>query len=355
MSNITVTMSDIQSIALPQELRKHPHVSRSWFYVFPEALLDLLEQYVGSNRFDPDLLNLERKLARQANAISNCVGFGNGLPVVDNSLVSAPSLTKPDVATDAFLKMCQEAGQHVDDFLEIAQRRFDQLSLPRQGYLGWLWTNSKFRREWDQLSTAHPTLFQNGNAPPLATANGSAFPQLRATKNEDEVQAVAALEVFRSRWRLAQIRGPVTVEPLSVHVPSPLPNLDLRQSQTSGALMYFPDIAPLPDRRELRQLLEDNVRQTANDAEHLQEWIKLVRSDTNVKTPVDKFVRWYSLQHYYRVLYSRHRNSVHNCREKIAVAFSEFLKKSLDTIERDLREIGERLGLDWYVDSDVTA
>ncbi len=343
MSGVTVKMQGIQSIALPQELRADPRVSNSWFYVIPERLLDLFERYLGANRLDADLMILERTLSRRANAITACVGFGDGVPVIDHSLSSAPTLTEPNAATTAYLNLCQAAGHRVDDFLKPAQQRFESLSLPRRSYLGWLWTNPRFRSELEKLSSEHHSLFQKGNTPPLALANASALPKIREVQDVSNGDASVALQQLAARWRLTQIRGPLTVEPLSVHVPSPLPHLDAVHSQNSGTIIYVPDIAPLPDRDELRQLLEENVRQTAGNAEHLREWIELIRSDTQGKRPIIKFARWYALRHYHQLLTSRHQQSLSNCKQKIMLAFSEFFDVSQDTIDRDLREIADRL------------
>ncbi len=342
MSRIPTVTAEFRHVALPDELRTHRLVARSWCYTLPVALLDGLQQRL---RWEAEQLSLERALAEISEAIPACVGFGDGTPISDGMLRHAPALRTVYPAVAAYLQDCQQAGHCDENFLELAADRRQALSLPRQGYLGWLWTNRTFREEFQQLTDRHSLLLADGRRPPQPVS--SPIPGARRVSAAAERDATTGLREFCQRWRLQGVTGPATVEPLAVHVPAPLPSLQALQAQTSGTVIYFPDIAPLPDRDELRKLVEDNARSSARGAEHLHEWIDLVRSDTQGKKPIGKFARWYPLQHYHRVLWSRHCSSLHRCRQKLILAFAEYLQVSDDTVERDLSEISDRLGALW--------
>lgn len=120
-------------------------------------------------------------------------------------------------------------------------------------------------------------------------------------------------------------------------------------SQHSGALLYIPDIAPLPNRDELRPMLEDTARSSAGTADHLKEWIELVSADTQGKKSIQKYARWFEIQHVLEVLYSRHADHLNLCFRKVEAALSASLHINADTLHGDLREIKKRLGPNWFL------
>lgn len=139
------------------------------------------------------------------------------------------------------------------------------------------------------------------------------------------------------------------MQPLGVQFPVMLPTLQAAQAEQSGALLYIPDIAPLPDRDELREMLEDSVRTTAYTAPHLSEWIELVRADTQGKKSIEKYARWYVVQHYMRVFYARHGDRLHRCGQKVAAALAQGLNIPSEALRRDLLAIRQRLGPNWFL------
>jgi len=136
--------------------------------------------------------------------------------------------------------------------------------------------------------------------------------------------------------------------PLGLQFPVPQPNLSAVHAQTSGSMLYIPDIAPLPSRDELRALLAETVRQTTATAPHLKVWFDLIDADTQGKRPIEKFARWYPLQHYVRVIYARHADSLCDRQGAVAKAVGSFLELTEDQLRIDLREIRSRLGENWF-------
>jgi hypothetical protein len=98
VSDVTVNTSNTQSITSPEKLHADPRVSRSWFYVFPERLLDIFEEHLRANRLGSDQMIRERDLPRRAKPLVTCVGFADGLPILDSLLVPAPPMTEPSAA-----------------------------------------------------------------------------------------------------------------------------------------------------------------------------------------------------------------------------------------------------------------
>ncbi len=345
VSGIPTVIADFRRVSLPAELRTHPLVARKWYYTLSATLLRLLLGELGESRFDAESLRCEQLLTESAEAIPGCVGFSDGTPICDGMLRLAPDLRNPDPTLQAYLEKCQQAGHCDENLLSLVARRRELLSLPRQGYLGWLWTNRAFLAEFRRLAEDN-SFFAEGRRLPQLIASPANIPGARRM-NTAQGGSSTALQEFCRRWRLQEVTGPATVHPLAVHVPALLPADQSAQAHSSGAVVYFPDIAPLPDRDELRQLLEDNVRPAECNIEHLQEWRELVSSDTQGKKPIGKFARWYPLQHYYHVLHSRHHETLTGCQQKLSLVFGEFFEVSEDTIERDLREIARRLGNLW--------
>jgi hypothetical protein len=311
-------------------------------------LLDHILEKLGHAQLDPDLQALELELAEYADAIGGCVGFLEGVGFADPCLRPAPAPDQSNPLVAAFIADFTRAGFRTDLFEPAHRQRIAALLTPSQGYLGWLFTSRTFLDELTGLQESHPDAFRG--VPPqgiaLQAQMGLGWNGKLKLAQDHAAEAVCS---FCRRWRLTAVRGPATVVPLAVQFPVPLPLLANAHAQSSGAMLFIPDIAPLPDRDDLRTLLEQTVRQTAADAGHLQEWIELVRSDTQGKKRIDTYARWFPVQHYLRVLYSRHAPQLKQCFGKIERALADFVDVSRDTLRRDLRQICQRLGRGWYL------
>ena len=238
----------------------------------------------------------------------------------------------------------------MENFFTEAAGRLHVLNEPSRGYLGWLFTHRLFLDEFDGLKRNSSEIFSSGQPipQPIVLPHGAEPPSFLRMAETSEY-STKSIRHFCERWRLQSIAGPRTMQPLGVQFPAMLPQLSAAQAQHSGALSYIPDIAPLPNRDELRLMLEDSARSTAATADHLSEWIELIRADTQGKKSIAKFARWYAVQHYMRVLYSRYGDRLHDCGRKIEVVLSRGLRISSDTLHRDLLAMKKRLGPNWFL------
>jgi hypothetical protein len=112
----------------------------------------------------------------------------------------------------------------------------------------------------------------------------------------------------------------------------------------------FPDICPVPSRDKLREILEEALRERSAP-DYLSEWFEIVHSDNVAKNQIPRYARIFEVQHYLRALYARHAAALERKKSAIALAISEYLTVSDDSIERDLSFIADRLGPDWYLAS----
>lgn len=341
-----VTLINPSVISVPEALRRHPRVVGQCFYVLPLQLCKSLFKIIGKDRFNPADVELETELATIAERRGGCVGFRDGLPMQDALLKTAPF-------NSTVLEYLSQASATRD--VKALSRQLDSRSRRARtaqcGFLGWLLTHSQFLEELSELMRVCPEIAASPSLPPQPITfpfGNQAVPSLFQMDTTSNPAAIAMRE-FCQRWRLQSITGPQTMLPLGVQFPVMLPAMSAAHAEHSGALLYIPDIVPLPNREELRLMLEDSARSTAATADHLSEWIELVRADTQGKKSIEKFARWYVVQHYMRVLYSRHGDRLHRCGRKIEVVLSQGLRISSDAIHRDLLAMKKRLGPNWFL------
>ena len=156
-------------------------------------------------------------------------------------------------------------------------------------------------------------------------------------------------------WQLQGLAGPYL--PVTPGIQTPVLTPQLTQSQL-GMSIFIPNVFPLPDRDQLRQLIEHAMGRPAAPA-HLQEWMSLVSADTVSKSQISRYGRVFILQHYWRVLFSRHAAALEGSVGKVKRAFASFLfprdegarlDARVDTVHKDLGELAAaRGGADWYL------
>ena len=343
-------MGNVRQASVPDNLRRHSLIQSQWFYTLPVKLWEALLSELGRSQLDPELLKLDLQLAAVADANGGCVGFRDGIPFADSLLRPAPAVNPQDSTVAGYFRSLGWTNDRIKIFSTQAARRLHVVNEPRRGYLGWLFTHRLFLDEFDGLKRNSSEII-SARQPlpqPIALPNGvepTSFLQMAETDKD----SMKSLRHFCERWRLQPIAGPRTIEPLGIQFPVMLPALPAVQAQHTGALLYIPDIAPLPNRDELRLMVEDSARSTATTADHLSEWIELVRADTQGKKSVEKFARWYVVQHYMRVLYSRHGDRLHRCGRRVEAALSQGLEISSDALHRDLLAMKKRLGPNWFL------
>jgi hypothetical protein len=320
-------------------------------YSIPESLWDALTEHV--ERADRGRLetNFEVALTRRVDAIDTAVGLRNNFPIQD------PYLRSPDDAKTIRLAeqmAAMAAGLTPPQLFPVPSwtmlRQLAKIRLGGAAYLGWLWTNRIFLDELAELHGAVPSLLRADALPPLplpppsGTIDGN-HPLLTQDSRPDPT--ASHVRDFCTRWRLAQIVGPQTVYPLGPQLASPLPQLDAARTKTSGAVLYIPDIAPLPDREELRAMAEENVRATASGQTHLSKWIEIVSAGSGKQQEIGSYAKIYVIQHYMRVLFSRHAERLHQSSNALQTAFATWLNVNVRTIRRAFAVISDRLGSGW--------
>lgn len=346
----SIVLKNARRGAVPDDLKNHPLIHGQVFYTLPSSFWKSLFKKLDKARFDSEVVVIELQLATCSDSIGACVGFRNGLPLTDELLRPINQLSNSNRTTEEYFQSRGWTTGQIRNFCKEADRRVELLTESRRGYLGWLFTNRNFLEEFDALKHACPEITSAGKPVPLAFAlpiGESAIPQqLRPVEKPDP--SVTALQNFYERWRLQSITGPRTIQPIGIQSPVMLPGRSSAQSQSSGALLYIPDIAPLPDRDELRLMLENSIRGSGDAPPHLTEWIELVRADTKGKKSIQKYARWFRIQHVLRVLYSRHANSLIRCNRKMEEVLIECLSIKPDTIHHDLIALRRRLSKNWF-------
>src|SRR5262249_19276815 len=96
------------------------------------------------------------------------------------------------------------------------------------------------------------------------------------------------------------------------------------------------------------EVLEDTVR-GGEPPDHLREWIDIVRSSNPARNRIPRFARIFKLQHFMRVLYSRHAATLNRKKGAVCDAVAEFFEVDRDVIRRDVRFVESHLTRDWAV------
>jgi len=333
------TDRNLRSFVVPSEIAQHPRVANRYFYSFPERLLNLIIQHVGQDRFDAQLLEMERQISALVGDPSVYVGIRREAPIAYGYLEpSKLDLSYDDVKHRGWGKSEQE----IHEFLRIANPRRDAVAEPIRGYCGWLMTNSAYLAEHDQLIGQHVDRIRDHDFPkPVLASFGSPMP-----KSPSDEPWVSAFRQFYSRWRLQSLVGPglpMPLPPLMPSLPAVAGNLAAAEG---GASIFMPDIIPLPTRGILSEAIEDAVH-GRRSPEQLAEWHHIIRRENPAKNAVPRYARLFSLQHFSRIVHARHPAAVHRKETRLTSAFATFFGVSDDSIRKDLTYIKRRLGKGW--------
>ena len=63
------------NLAVPDDCRQHPLVLHRYFYTLPSDVIDSIVEFVGEDRFDDSLLDVERRLSAICGDHTGNVGF----------------------------------------------------------------------------------------------------------------------------------------------------------------------------------------------------------------------------------------------------------------------------------------
>jgi len=329
-----------RSTMIPEKYRQHPLTAGRWFYTLPRGLLKEFDKEVG---LVPELKDLEFSLSDSNGDHTARVGFHDGWPVnfgfLRNNLPSSES--------DFFKEGL--TGKDVAESLRVSDERLSQVCRNLRAYLGWLLSNPTFLEE-------HAKLW-----PTIAPAPGEAMPKVvspaifnwATSADQAEIQrrepteGVLTLPEFCARWQLTNLHGPLLPEPLGVQSPVVLPEVAAAQAMASGFdFVSIPTIQPLPSETELRALLEDARRR--DGPEHLREWTDLIRAGNLGKQKLKSYRQVFEVQHYWRLLQTRHSSKIYRNQGLLKQALAEFLKVSPVTMQRFMDLINKRLGEQWW-------
>jgi hypothetical protein len=130
---------------VPVSLSRHPLVADHFFYCIPEKLLELVVQCLGDERFDRQLLELERKLSALVGDYAVNVGIRREGPMSYELLAPCRPLT---IRYDDLKNLgWGKTEVEIHEIERIGNERLQALSEPIRGYCGWLMINREFVEE----------------------------------------------------------------------------------------------------------------------------------------------------------------------------------------------------------------
>lgn len=346
MDDTRATISgDFQPARVPAEYARHLLVARRYFYTFPIELLDEVVDRVGVAAFQPDLLEMERSLSRECGDHAAQIGFRDGYPIRYDLLADPLSLQAAALEG--------AAGEPALSWLRASTRRNALVTHDAgrgwvvdtcRGYAGWLAVNPTFGAEQKRL-------FARWQKPVLRHG----LPAVRTVAGPERY--VAAVADFCARWGLIGLGGPFLPSPARPQVPVPASQRLADQMAALGTTFFLPSLFPLPDRRQLRQMIEEAMGRHRVPP-HLQKWNDLIEGDSQAKKAIERYARLFRLQHYWRVLFSRHRKALKGKLGEVRHAFATFLFPYADTsalhkkaeiVRKDLALLAKaRGGASWF-------
>jgi len=336
-------------VDVPRQYRGHPLLNAGPYFTIPKTLLEAVVAEIGEERFDDGLLEMEYALSQICQDHRFQIGFWGGQSIRfqllrPNYELSGGSLAK---GLSRFGKSEEEARA----ILTLAGQRLDWTADVRRGYCGWLMTNDVFLREHRAIFGSWKEETSQNGIPVMGpvVSDAQEFSGVQDDKG-DKAEFVRQFEDFFARWRLEGMPAPFVPQPMGPH----LPVADLRRvlghMHSGGTTFFFPDICSVPSRDNLREILEQTLRDVSAP-DYLKEWFDIVHSGNVAKNQILRYARIFELQHYMRVLHARHANGLRRKKTALKTVFAEFLDVSDDSIERDLSRIESRLGPDWHLSS----
>jgi hypothetical protein len=330
-----------------QRYSSHRLVINRFFYTLPVKLIEAVEAEVGAARFDRDLMEMEVTLSGPCDDHSRFAGYWNGSPLPYRGL----KLRYMRLLTEKDKARLPLQAQKALKQLTVYDVSWDYPTYRRdfRSYAGWLLTNNQFLDEQARLFTEHAEAIRRwGPRDDLMPEAQTIYFDESKNPNNDPLwrQYTCDQQDFFVRWRLGGMAGPYLPEPLE---PDMLGRIDPKfvdQFASAGSVFFLPDIVTLPSRDELRASIE-HARDRYQKAEHLQGWFELIRSDSAARNQLDRLSRIFELQHYWRILHSRHATSLKKSISKLEIAFAVWFDVSPETIHGDLIRVRQRLGKNW--------
>ena len=350
----------IRSTQVPTEFETHPLIKGRFLYTLPEKLLDLLikrpepNRGIQADKFDSGLLELDRALGRVSGDHSLLVGFHRGHPIEFNLLHRPPLKLPQQLVTlaDETGIICggtQTGDPAMDEILQQLKAADDLLFRQRQGYLGWLLTNPEFISARDEFFRRHRKRIHDNGIPQPTFAH---LDKQHVTKKRSATDARNWEVQFRTlcrKWRLETFAGPLLPIPRHSDVPAMAPGILAENLLNDGvATVRIPDVCPMPGRGLLADQIDGVLAPQSSQPDHLAEWLRIVSRSNSSRNTIATYARRFQVQHYVRVLYSRHADALHRGGEKVREALAAFLDLDEEVIRKDMRWLKSQLGVDWF-------
>lgn len=208
-------------------------------------------------------------------------------------------------------------------------------------YCGWLMSKHTFRSEHDQLVKAHAQVF--GSGPPEFT---QCVMEDESELDGERSTLIDRWRSFYSKWRINKLVAPGLPDPGGVQW------ADLGQDFTPAHLCEstrgprISDIQMLPDGDTLRALMKDSSPMEQD--RHLRDWQKLIDPSNPSKNKIERYARLFQLQHYWRILFSRHAASLKRQTGRLELTFADYLAIDHASIHKDLQHMRDQLGPDRF-------
>jgi hypothetical protein len=343
---IWALMPATSNMTLHGPFRLHPLVKGRYFYAIPQQLLDTIIAKIGEYRFEREVLELERAAASICGDCSQTVGFLNGVGIAYSIL---RRLEPMPITAEQARRMGLELNQaQLDLKMRQVNETIDGFRKPRSAFLGWLLTNPTFLSEHDDLLRRWASIVQSGGLAKYRPLHDGECHEQSESKGlaSDDDRFTVELSRFVARWKIQSLAAPYLPIPWEPTIGNVLPPKSITVVSASSAGIHIPDTMPLPSRDHMRRML-DSARQGQQSEPHLQDWYALIASANPAKNQLDKYERWFELQHYWRTIRRRHPDAMRGQIRNVQQAIAAFLDAKPITIERDLGEIRKRCGADW--------
>jgi len=288
-------------------------------YLLPVELVNQIHIKFGSTFFSDsehafELSEFERKVFVDSNALGQRV---NGPTVLQDS----PDLDLPPIPEFGIQFACRSDQDSVKKSLKLRRSAL--------AYCGWLVQQEEFHSDLENLKRDFLEELINGGLPQQADYRFPSHPP-----NETSLLA-QELKKLCSKWRIAHfstIEMPIPLQPSLI-------SLETNELQSHEGLIVYamPDIFPFSGNGEVVEEFESHRRQA--EAPHLESWFELVNSSSRTRKRLITYARQFQVQHYWRVLLSRHSEKMKRKKTALKEMFGNVFDVSRDTILADFREL----------------
>jgi len=336
---------------VPVRYQHHEMVAGQYFYTCPSNLLSAVVDEIRDDRFDPELLRMERELSGLIGNHANSAGFHDGMRIPFALFGSTSRL--PDVNLDDFVGYDKKQVQLEFRTKELERYSEDLNSTYPRAYAGWLVTNRQFLDEQDRLFAEFPNFMWQDDIrnilvvmPGTITEEAVARNGFLSESNAPMAQFMQAFTDWRTRWRLLSLAGPDLPEPFVGDFSGITESIHGMAVDKNSRTIRMPDTMPFPSRDQFRDLVT-RVAPKNGPAEHLAEWTSIISTQNTGKSTLVRFARIFELQHYWRIFHLRHAATLQGNLGRLRQAIANHFNVKVRQIELDLSEIGERLGENW--------